>query len=58
MANAITKNQNILKFGYSFRQAAPRNKADRAIIKNNEISKSKHLLIVNFGKQLSTPMLK
>merc|ERR1712002_1239695 len=41
MANAITKNQNILRFGYSFRQAAPRNKADRAIIKNNEIMRQK-----------------
>merc|ERR1711962_1136791 len=41
MANAITKNQNILKFGYSFRQAAPRNKADRAIIKNNEIMRQR-----------------
>merc|ERR1712183_591992 len=41
MASAITKNQNILKFGYSFRQAAPRNKADRAIIKNNEIMRQK-----------------
>merc|ERR1712119_226136 len=41
MASAITKNQNILRFGYSFRQAAPRNKADRAIIKNNEIMRQK-----------------
>jgi len=41
MANAITKNQNILRFGYSFRQAAPRNKADRAIVKNNEIMRQK-----------------
>merc|ERR1712183_874767 len=41
MANAITKNQNILRFGYSFRQAAPRNKADRAIIKNNEIMRQR-----------------
>merc|ERR1712168_436867 len=41
MASAITKNQNILGFGYSFRQAAPRNKADRAIIKNNEIMRQK-----------------
>merc|ERR1711962_1965340 len=41
MASAITENQNILKFGYSFRQAAPRNKADRAIIKNNEIMRQK-----------------
>merc|ERR1711931_578285 len=41
MASAITKNQNILKFGYSFRQAAPRNKADRAIIKNNELMRQK-----------------
>merc|ERR1712096_541342 len=29
------------RFGYSFRQAAPRNKADRAIIKNNEIMRQK-----------------
>merc|ERR1712168_1339189 len=41
MASAIVKNTNILKFGYSFRQAAPRNKADRAIIKNNEIMRQK-----------------
>merc|ERR1712142_782532 len=41
MASAITKNQNILRFGYSFGQAAPRNKADRAIIKNNEIMRQK-----------------
>merc|ERR1719466_442109 len=41
MASAITKNQNILRFGYSFRQAAPRNKADRAIIKNNEIMRQR-----------------
>merc|ERR1719234_625021 len=41
MANAITKNQNILRFGYSFRQAAPRNKADRAIVKNNEIMRQR-----------------
>merc|ERR1712168_667902 len=41
MASAIVKNENILRFGYSFRQAAPRNKADRAIIKNNEIMRQK-----------------
>merc|ERR1712119_221927 len=41
MASAITKNQNVLRFGYSFGQAAPRNKADRAIIKNNEIMRQK-----------------
>jgi len=41
MASAIVKNENILKFGYSFRQAAPRNKADRAIIRNNEIMRQK-----------------
>lgn len=36
MAEAIDKNENILKFGYSFKSAGPRNKADRAIIRHNE----------------------
>lgn len=36
MAKAIHENENILKFGYSFMQAGPRNKADRAIIRHNE----------------------
>ncbi|XP_047145980.1 putative leucine-rich repeat-containing protein DDB_G0290503 isoform X2 [Hydra vulgaris] len=36
MAAAIDKNENIIKFGYSFTQAGPRNKADRAIIRHNE----------------------
>ncbi|XP_065673639.1 reticulocyte-binding protein homolog 2a isoform X8 [Hydra vulgaris] len=36
MATAIDKNENIIKFGYSFTQAGPRNKADRAIIRHNE----------------------
>jgi len=41
MAAAIAKNPNILRFGYSFKQAAPRNKVDRAIIRNNEIMRQK-----------------
>ena len=36
MATAIDKNENILKFGYSFKNPGPRNKADRAIIRHNE----------------------
>jgi len=39
MATAIDKNDKILKFGYSFKAAGPRNKADRAIIRHNEVCK-------------------
>ena len=46
MASAIVKNQKILKFGYSFKQAAARNKADRAIIRNNEIRKFGSIFVV------------
>ena len=40
MAKAIEQNENILKFGYSFQNPGARNKADRAILKHNEGSKS------------------